>query len=266
MGRKRTPPARRGPPAMPHRAIHHAPVPRGRQGGARNGAACPGVQGRMSTIPALGLRHCLRAIVLAGATAALAGCQQSHTFVLEQRGDSPLFEGVVVRPADGSTGEHGEAFERALAESIAGVRRDRGVGDEPSPAPGPRVDVAIARPDAAPPPRTLTVEYRIVHHDAGSPAARVGAAIASAAGVPMGALGEGVVAVDVAFKDDHGRVLSRVVADGPIDGPIASTRTGLENAARAVARYTRASFEFEKPARLASLGALPESTPRHDLP
>ncbi len=160
---------------------------------------------------------------LASFSGLLAGCQEGRAFVLEPAAPDPRFAGVVVREGESTapfTDDKRTHFERELRHRLAfaGMR------------------------DATPADAPLVIEYRQVLHDEGSSATRVGAAIVAVTGFPTGALGMGQLGVEATYKDASGNVLARIVADGPIDGPLGTPKTGLSTAARTIASYAKSHF------------------------
>lgn len=178
----------------------------------------------------------------------LASCQAGRTYVIESMPPRFAVDAVAIREGASTADVDADLkahFERTLRERLAN-------DDHPVP-PALRVD------DGAP----LTVEYRFILNDPGSAATRVGAAIVSVAGVPMGALGEGTVAIDVVYRDADGHEISRIIADGPIDGPVGTSKSGLATAARSIAKFTRELVSRGSPT-MASLGQLEPHAPAGD--
>ncbi len=102
-------------------------------------------------------------------------------------------------------------------------------------------EASIVPPEAG----DLNIRYRFVLYDAGSTATRVGAGVASLAGSPFYGLGDGALGVDVIFTNSDGRVLGRIVVDGPISGAFASADGALATAAASIARYAKQNFLIE---------------------
>lgn len=102
-------------------------------------------------------------------------------------------------------------------------------------------EASIVPPDAC----DLNIQYRFVLYDAGSTVTRVGAGVASLAGSPFYGLGDGALGVDVIFTSSDGRVLGRIVVDGPISGAFASADGALATAATSIARYAKQNFLIE---------------------
>lgn len=145
----------------------------------------------------------------------LAGCQAGHTFVLTAPPPDAAFRDVSIRQADSTVtipDELRDHFERRLGERLP-------AGDSS--------------------PEGLTLEYRLVLHDPGHKGARIGAALVNLTGLPTGALGWGLLGVEVVYRDAAGIEVARILADGPIDGPLGSSRRGLTTAADSIASYTR---------------------------
>lgn len=168
-----------------------------------------------SRLCGVGLGVCLT-IFAAG----LGGCQSSRTFVLTEPTVGRAFRAVRFHEQTSPkmlTASEREAFEKAMRSELS--RND-----------------AFAEGD------DLTIDYRVILRDEGSSGARVGAAIVNLTGVPTGAVGMGTLGVEVVYRDAQDRELGRLVADGPIDGPLATTRDGLLKAAKSIALYTRTQF------------------------
>lgn len=170
--------------------------------------------------------------VAAAAVALAAGCQSGRIYELTRvhADAAPVSAGVCVREGESPIqidGEHRDHFQKALAGALAA----RSVEAE---LPGGGV------PD-------ITAEYRFVGYDPGSGPVRFGAFLVGLFGVPTGALGMGALAVSVRYFDRDGREIGQILADGPIDGPLGSTKNGLETAAESIARYTTEHFAPRAP-------------------
>lgn len=156
--------------------------------------------------------------------ACMAACQTGRTYVLESMPPAERVRTVTLRESD-STADLDPDLRQRFALKLA----DRIATDEQlNPPP---LDVAADG--------QLTIEYRFILNDPGSKTTRVTAAVVSATGVPVGALGEGAVAVEATFIDEDGQRIAHIIADGPIDGPVANTGTGLDTAARSIATFAR---------------------------
>lgn len=165
----------------------------------------------------------------------LGGCQMGRTYVLGMAPASPTYTHVLVREADSMmklTDEQKTHFEKQLATQLARA---------PHPLP---VGAGEGQP--------LIIEYRLILHDAGSTATRVGAAVVNLTGIPTGSLGNGTLGVEVTFKDDSGTTLATILTDGPIDGPLGSTENGLSTVAKSVGTYARVHFAKDTPPTLAT--------------
>lgn len=150
------------------------------------------------------------------------GCQAGRTYVLDAPREQRTAAVSLREISDDSSalpGDEREYLRQRLESQLSPMRVD---------------------PDAS-----VVLDYRVVLYDPGSAPARVGAAIVSVTGVPMGAIGMGVLGVEAVYKDRDGAVLARILADGPMDGPFASTRTGIDTAAESIAKFTRANFGTE---------------------
>jgi hypothetical protein len=150
------------------------------------------------------------------------GCASSRTFVLEPAATPRTHMATSLRCLP-STVEVSPALTTRFEEMLA-----RKLGPETRVVAGGAGD--------------LIIEYRFVLFDAGSPAARVGAGVASLAGSPFYGLGDGALGLDVTFTDVAGRVVGHIVVDGPISGAFGSAESGVATAAASIARFTKANF------------------------
>src|ERR1051325_5648040 len=99
----------------------------------------------------------------------LGGCQMGRTYVLGMAPAAPSYTHVVIREADSMmklSDVQRTHFEKQLAVELARA---------PHPPP-------IGSGEGQP----LLIEYRLILHDAGSSATRVGAAVVSLTGIPTG--------------------------------------------------------------------------------
>lgn len=170
--------------------------------------------------PATGRRT---AAVLALA-ALLTGCTSGHTFILSRPAARRSYPAVALREGASTATldpEFKDYFLKQLRSELA---------EKP----------ALAISDESP---ALTLEYRMVTYDKGVAAARVVNGVIQLAGVPVSGMGDGTVGIEVLYKDRSGAVVAQIVADGPIRGPLGSTKGGLDMAAENIAAFTKQQFQ-----------------------
>ncbi len=171
------------------------------------------------------------AALLAVPVTAMSACVSPRTHVLEA--SRPVEHGRMVRVARGDSTVNiepslREAFEKRLEERLAS-----------------RAMLTTADTGKA----AFTIEYRFVLQDAGSAGVRVGAGVASLVGSPFYGLGDGAVGVEVVYRDGRGNSVGHTVTDAPISGVFGSVRGGVQDAAGAIADYTRDHYaEMARPA------------------
>lgn len=158
----------------------------------------------------------------------LAGCQTGHTFVLKPPPPGAAYRDVAIRQGESTVtipSDLQEHFEKRLSERLPAGQSSQ---------------------------EDLTLEYRLVLHDPGHKGARIGAALVNLTGLPTGALGWGLLGVEVVYRDVAGTEVARILADGPIDGPLGSSRRGLTTAADSIVSFTRTHLvrgqEVDRPA------------------
>lgn len=185
-----------------------------------------------------------RAVPGVALLALLAGCQPGRTYVLDAPAgvlahpDPARAAGfradIVLRQLPGSISLTPEQMEHFRTEIARRLATDPRLTIHTAPA-GQEPTVGAVGP-------LYALDYRFVGLDPGNGPVRVGAAIVSLIGVPTGSLGQGALAVDVSMSGRDGADRVRFLCDGPIDGPGASVKSGLETAAESVAVYVQSRF------------------------
>jgi hypothetical protein len=195
-----------------------------------------------SHVRAMGFESLTLTVLAAAMVPGLAGCQVGRAYILQSPAHEARYSQVMLKEGESTapiSPEFRSFFEQSLTRKL---EREAGfaIGGSTSSA---GTTNAISS-------EMLTIQYRQVLNDEGSGPARVGAAIVSVTGVPTGAVGMGQLAIEVVYLDSAGNVLARIIADGPLDGPFATSRNALATAATTIADYTKKHFKCEEGATM----------------
>ena len=153
---------------------------------------------------------------------ALGGCASNRMFVLNPVAPGTTISSLTIRPGESSIAidpENRADFEAALSDELTEL-----YGVKPT-------------PDA-----DLIIEYRFVLYDQGNTAFRVGSNVLNLVGSPFYGLGDGAVGVEAVYFRKDGTRLAHVVTDGTISGAFGNTGSALDEAAGAIAKFTKANF------------------------
>lgn len=165
----------------------------------------------------------------------LAACRSAYTYVLEGPNETAMarIENaprlITLVPAEHVSEVNPDLDQHFRAEFA------RIIADRNAKSADPIEITPSNEPESA---ASVRLTYRVLLVEPGSSGVRVGAFLVSLVGAPVNSLGEGNVGVEASFTTPDGTPIARILADGPIDGPLADRRSGLTSAAKSIAAFT----------------------------